>query len=142
LTYKQVSFDTSYTQVSFDTSYKQVSFDTYAYLYTGAPEPVPADAQADVHGEGEGEGGRDGGAPRRRPVEGGMLLLNPTFFNNPRIREASIPAANGMGRQKDTQTETQKDTQTETQKDTQTETQKDTQTAIPAANGTRRRMYG
>jgi hypothetical protein len=31
---------------------------------------------------------------RRRPV-GPSLLLNPTFFNHPRIREASIPAANG-----------------------------------------------
>lgn len=32
---------------------------------------------------------------RRRPAENPSLLLNPTFFNNPRIREASIPAANG-----------------------------------------------
>ena len=52
---------------------------------SGAPEPVA---------EGEGEE-REGGPPRRRPVEGGLLLLNPTFFNNPRIREAEIPAANG-----------------------------------------------
>jgi aarF domain-containing kinase len=33
-------------------------------------------------------------AQRKRPV-GASLLMNPTFFNNPRIREASIPAANG-----------------------------------------------
>lgn len=32
---------------------------------------------------------------RRRPAENPSLLLNPTFFNNQRIREASIPAANG-----------------------------------------------
>ena len=31
----------------------------------------------------------------QRPHTGPSLLLNPTFFNNPRIREASIPAANG-----------------------------------------------
>ena len=32
---------------------------------------------------------------KRRPPMAPSLLMNPTFFNNPRIREASIPAANG-----------------------------------------------
>jgi len=58
---------------------------------SGAPEPVAEDGGT----EGEGERGEGGRPPRRRPVEGGLLLLNPTFFNNPRIREAEIPAANG-----------------------------------------------
>jgi len=32
----------------------------------------------------------------RRPAELASLLLNPTFFNNPRIQESSIPSANGF----------------------------------------------
>jgi CubicO group peptidase (beta-lactamase class C family) len=32
----------------------------------------------------------------RRPAELATLLLNPTFFNNPRIQESSIPSANGL----------------------------------------------
>jgi aarF domain-containing kinase len=31
----------------------------------------------------------------KRPPSGPSMLMNPTFFNNPRIREASIPSANG-----------------------------------------------
>ena len=33
--------------------------------------------------------------PKRRPHVAPSLLMNPTFFNNPRIRETSMPAANG-----------------------------------------------
>lgn len=33
--------------------------------------------------------------PKRRPPAAPSLLMNPTFFNNPRIRETSMPAANG-----------------------------------------------
>ena len=33
--------------------------------------------------------------PKRRPPVAPSLLMNPTFFNNPRIRETSMPAANG-----------------------------------------------
>ena len=32
----------------------------------------------------------------RRPSELASLLLNPTFFNNPRIQQSSIPSANGL----------------------------------------------
>jgi len=35
------------------------------------------------------------GASGRRPVTSPSLLMNPTFFNNLRVRAASIPAANG-----------------------------------------------
>ena len=59
---------------------------------SGAPEPGAA-AEGENRAAGDGTGGT--GARGRRPVEGGMLLMNPTFFNNPRIRQASIPAANG-----------------------------------------------
>ena len=31
----------------------------------------------------------------RRPAASPSLLLNPTYFNNPKIREASLPSANG-----------------------------------------------
>merc|ERR1711871_1185186 len=31
-----------------------------------------------------------------RPLDAPSLLLNPTFFNNPRVRKSSIPAANGF----------------------------------------------
>lgn len=34
-------------------------------------------------------------AQRRRPPGAVSLLMNPTFFNNPKIRAASIPSANG-----------------------------------------------
>eukprot|EP00282_Hemiselmis_andersenii_P003262 CAMPEP_0114108442 /NCGR_PEP_ID=MMETSP0043_2-20121206/227_1 /TAXON_ID=464988 /ORGANISM="Hemiselmis andersenii, Strain CCMP644" /LENGTH=282 /DNA_ID=CAMNT_0001200217 /DNA_START=189 /DNA_END=1034 /DNA_ORIENTATION=- len=64
-----------------------------------APTTVPSashsDSEEDVESDVEGgEGPRDD-TKMRRPPAGPSLLLNPTFFNNPRIREASIPAANG-----------------------------------------------
>ena len=37
---------------------------------------------------------RNGGSNTRRPT-GPSVFMNPTFFNDPRIREAAIPAANG-----------------------------------------------
>jgi len=36
-----------------------------------------------------------GSESQRRPLQAPSLLMNPTFFNNPRIREAVLPAANG-----------------------------------------------
>lgn len=54
-----------------------------AQLVTSPPPEANAKSQADAGGDA------------KRPHSGPSLLLNPTFFNNPRIREASIPAANG-----------------------------------------------
>ena len=78
---------------------------------SGAPEAVPEEGDDEEGGvvaggggvRSAGENGEEAGGveadqgkqQKRRPIEGGMLLMNPTFFNNKRIREASIPAANG-----------------------------------------------
>ena len=59
---------------------------------SGAPEPVDA-AEGEGRAAGDGTGGT--GARGRRPIEGGMLLINPTFFNSPRIRQDLVPAPNG-----------------------------------------------
>jgi len=38
----------------------------------------------------------DTASTRRRPASSPSLVMNPTFFNTPRIQQASIPAANGF----------------------------------------------
>ena len=50
-------------------------------------------AERDTHKE-DASAKSNSGSSRRRPV-GPSIFMNPTFFNDPRIREAAIPAANG-----------------------------------------------